>query len=117
MIQIKVYGIKKNNKLEFDNTEVVKFEINGHAFFSEYGSDIVCAAVSALIQTELRALKTITNIELLVKKEKNNFSFEFTSNKLSTKIKQNALIIIETTIIGLEEISKKYPQNVEIEYF
>ena len=50
MIQVTVH--KKNQR-------IVSFEMTGHANFSEHGSDIVCAGVSAL------AITTVNSIEKL----------------------------------------------------
>jgi uncharacterized protein YsxB (DUF464 family) len=36
---------------------IKKFSITGHAYFSEYGSDIVCSAVSAVAQTAVIGLQ------------------------------------------------------------
>ena len=51
-----------------DRNEVVKgIDINGHAGYAEYGQDVICAAVSALVltwQTPLKHLRTITSKEV-----------------------------------------------------
>ena len=49
MIKINVVRDNKNN--------IQKFTVKGHAGFSEYGSDIVCAAISAIACTAVGAMK------------------------------------------------------------
>lgn len=71
-------------------------EAKGHADSAEHGKDIVCAAVSTLMQTlELRGEVTI--------KEPGNM-------KVCTKDKQALDLIVE----GLKMVAEEYPHYVEV---
>ncbi|MBO0413214.1 ribosomal-processing cysteine protease Prp [Enterococcus hulanensis] len=78
--------------------------MNGHAQFSEKGTDIVCAGVSALFITiinELSGEVGVTNSE-----NGQTISFEPT--------RKNA-ILLTTLLHGLESIEMQYPENVCVE--
>lgn len=62
----------------------------GHAGYAPYGSDIVCAGISALYQTLETAL------------EKNHEP-------------EDRELLIRSFLAGMEQIAKQYPNNIEIE--
>lgn len=96
--------IKRN-----DENQVVGCHMSGHAGYDEFGYDIVCAAVSALSAT---AILGLTNIAQQVG--------DFSNGEgqcdmvLSGEITQSGQDILKTMILGLQEISKQYPQFVQI---
>ena len=55
----KVYLYKREN-------HYTGFEIDGHAYFDELGSDIVCAAVSILSQTCVNAFYELLSLEVTI---------------------------------------------------
>ena len=57
MIQVTVH--KKNQR-------IVSFEMTGHANFSEHGSDIVCAGVSALAITTVNSIEKLAGYQPIV---------------------------------------------------
>lgn len=88
-----------------------EFTVKGHAGFSERGSDVVCAAVSAIAQTTLGALEELAGIKTFTIRSGNvkcHIPLEV-SNEEKLKIK----IILETMVIGFKQIKctpsyKKY---------
>ncbi len=114
MISINLYGLVNNDKLSLIEKRI-KIVVKGHANFNNFGNDIVCAAVSTLVQTGIYSIQKLTEYKQKVIKEKNLLSVEI--NLTDSKNEQKLLIILETIIIGLEEIYKKYPKNIKIEYF
>ena len=45
-----------------DRNEVVRgIDINGHAGYAEYGQDVICAAVSALVLNMANSVETFTD--------------------------------------------------------
>ncbi len=94
MIKIEV---KKNN-----------ISIVGHANFSEYGKDIVCAATSSIV---------ITSIEALASFDKNSVDIIQNKDKLEIKINKDDNItnkLINNMLNCLKELAKKYPKNIKI---
>ncbi len=96
-----------------ENTEIMGFEVSGHAESDEYGRDIVCASVSVLAQTAVNALGELTGI---------NFEYEVAEGylrclvpkNLPSKEKQRVAAIMETIYVGYESVAETYPDYVNI---
>lgn len=92
---------------------IEQFVVEGHAYAADPGQDIVCAAVSVLTQTTVLGLHEIANIAI---------EHEIRSGYLKCKLPMNlkekelydARLLIDTMLLGLENIQKSYPQYVEI---
>ncbi len=87
--------------------EVEYISISGHANFAEYGSDIVCSAVSMLayaIANQLHELKQ----ENVVAIKKNEFIFEHNAN-------DNQVNLLLTTLAnGLRMVENEYGEYINI---
>lgn len=88
---------------------VLGLNISGHANTAPSGSDIVCAAVSALSQTAVYGIERYLRreIQLDVKHGKLLFSLVDAPDELTSAI-------LETTLLGLKELEKNYPQKIKI---
>ncbi|MDD4570523.1 MAG: ribosomal-processing cysteine protease Prp, partial [Tepidanaerobacteraceae bacterium] len=82
--------------------------------YAEYGKDIVCAGVSALTETAVLGLKNIAGIKPLVYKKEGCLILKLPDNMTPEELKK-AAIILETIVLGLEDISKSYPSNIRTE--
>ena len=80
------------------------FMVEGHADYAEEGSDIVCAAVSALTQT---ALLGIRREEKVVYEQSEGFLAAHTLSFVP-----EVPIVLETVVSGLNEIARQYPEYV-----
>ena len=90
--------------------EVTKKNISilGHAMYDDYGKDIVCASVSSIVMTSVESIASIDNSAIDV--IKSNDKLEIIINKyddITTKL-------IDTMIMLLKELEKKYPKNIKI---
>ena len=86
------------------------FDISGHAGYSEAGSDIVCAAVSALGQTTLLGL-------LQYHPQGTTYTIDEEKGFLSVRIANATEIteaLLHTLTLGLEEIARQYPTYVAL---
>ena len=94
---------------------MIKVEVNkknisivGHANFSVYGKDIVCAAASSVV---------ITSIEALASFDKDSVDIIQNKDKLEIKINKEDNItktLIQNMLNCLTELEKKYPKNIKI---
>jgi uncharacterized protein YsxB (DUF464 family) len=86
--------------------QITGFRISGHSGYSEEGSDIVCAAVSALAQTALLGL---------MKYAPSQTAYEVEDGFLSVRLSQvspQGQVILETMVLGFEQIVQQYGQYV-----
>lgn len=83
------------------------FTTKGHANYAEHGQDIVCASVSALVQTTILSLQ-----------EHSIASYTKLSDGVmvyvDSMVGSASDVIIDTMFIGLREIEKQYPDYVKI---
>ena len=94
MIQVRV---KK------ENGNYVFFKSRGHAGYAEEGSDIVCAAVSALIITTENALDKLTVQEYDLLEDDGYVSIRFRNGNTP-----ECRLLMDSLILGLKEIEKNY---------
>ena len=93
--------------------ELLGFRIVGHSGYSEAGSDIVCAAVSALSQTAVNALEAGAGVEPEVIVRSGFLSARLPKG-LRAKQRYAAEIILRSVRQGLEDIAKAYPDLVKV---
>lgn len=90
-------------KKQKDN--IIGFHIEGHSGYAEYGSDIICSAVSAL------ALNCVNSIE-----EFTEDSFSVVSNEeqgmidleLTTISSEQTQLLLKSMFLGIHGIEKSY---------
>ncbi len=83
--------------------------ISGHANFSEFGKDIVCASVSSIITTVVNCIFNL---------DKDAISYSDDGNIITiTKLKsdKNINIILDTMIELLKDLESNYKQNIKVE--
>lgn len=82
------------------------FSLVGHAGFAEYGSDIVCASVSALAINTVNSIEALTDDKALanVEEETGLLTFSFSGSDVSEK----GQLFIESLILGLKGICEEY---------
>ena len=85
-----------------------KIIIAGHAMFSDYGSDIVCASASSIVITSINACLNIDAKSIVYKNELDKLTIDIKSdNNVILKILDNMLNM-------LSELANDYPKNVKI---
>lgn len=95
--------------------KLVGYRAEGHTGYAEAGADIVCAAVSALTQTTLNGLREVLKAPLVFEIDDQTaflearLAPEATENQL-----QQAQLLLETLLQGLQAIERSYPRNVRI---
>lgn len=104
MIEVKLF-------LETDN-RIKGFAVTGHANFSEYGSDIVCSAVSAVAQTAVIGLQHYFGEAVAVEQEEGRLTCN-----LPVLNPGDALIagtILKTMYWGLQAIEAEYDEYLHL---
>lgn len=100
------------------NDELLQFESSGHAGMSEKGSDIVCAAVTALLKTAVLSLihaeKCGTGLKVKADAQSSgHLSAEVIG--FSDKDKPRLHYLFEFLAIGLAAIETEYPDYVTVQ--
>ena len=88
-----------------ENREVERFTCSGHAGYSEYGTDIVCASISVLVINTINAIEVFTADAFVCESNENTGDIDFW---FTEDIGNDAQLLIETMILGLKEIQNNY---------
>jgi uncharacterized protein YsxB (DUF464 family) len=111
-----------------DTREIIEFWVTGHADYknkgvvSLSGTDIVCAAVSAVVQTAVEGLKRYLPERIYIKKDKGMLHVEIikkeAANVRDTVSARGATsessVILETMLLGLKRIEENYIEHVRV---
>lgn len=100
------------------NRDIVKYEVSGHVDFDEHGRDILCAAVSVLSQTAILALESVCKVSRkyidLCVDEQTGFLRVSLSDKLPEETRKCANIVLESMVVGMEDIALQYPKYISL---
>lgn len=89
------------------NNFIIGFIVQGHAGFNHSGPDIVCAAVSSLVQSAFLGLDKYLHLNLEC--ELRTGFFELILKDIPTKESE---AILNTMLLGINKIAEMYPLNV-----
>ncbi len=87
---------------------VIGFECLGHAEYAEAGSDIVCAAVSALVINTINSMDEFLKEPIRVKMDQDSGNIRCTFLKTPS---EKAILLLDSMCLGLKEIEKNYGDN------
>lgn len=92
---------------------IFKFSVNGHADYAELGSDIVCAAVSAMVISTINGMTEIIGIPVDCDYEYDTMLCQISSDILDQQQEQ-AQVLLRTLHLGLSELHKEYENYLEV---
>lgn len=87
----------------------MELEVKGHTGFGEEGTDIVCAAISALTQSALMGLKEVAKLNVESSIGEGYLSFKISE----TNEKSDA--ILDTLYIALRDLANGYKRHIKME--
>lgn len=95
---------------------IIGFACNGHSGYACEGEDIVCAAVSSLVQNVEICLSEVLNIKLNVQRSDKNAKFELNLAKnVSQSDIEKAQDILKALKISSQRIEKEYKKYLKVE--
>ena len=94
---------------------LIGFSAIGHSGYAEAGSDIVCAAISALTQSTLNGLRNILKAPVMFEQDDDGAFIEAKlTPEASEEMVQQAQLLLLTLKEGLQAIQREYPRNLRI---
>lgn len=99
-----------------NNGSIVEVVAQGHTGYGEAGEDIVCAAVSTLLQSALLGLLQVVgiNVKFSVDEEKGSLRFTLPS-LLTNEERHDADIVLNTMLCGIKDIYTEYSDYINLE--
>ena len=91
----------------------INCKANGHAGFSQRGSDIVCAAISVLLRTAMQVLSHNENVSLNFEApERGSMSFSIEAKTENLETETQLKCIGDFLRTGILALTKEFPKNV-----
>lgn len=92
------------------------FSAKGHSGYGERGSDIVCAAISAVTQSTVMGLSEVVGVKLDSRQDDDNGSLEAAILPgQSAELLEKSQILLSTLELTLETIARNYPGSIRID--
>lgn len=88
------------------------FSVKGHSGYAEEGSDIVCAAVSALTISCVNSLEAVCGIEPLLEGGENGYLKAMLP--WNQQADHDAQVLFKALHVGLKDIAETYSQYVNL---
>lgn len=105
-----------NLKFYKKNNNIVGFDCFGHSGYAEMGADVVCAAISSLVQNAEIALSEVLGVKTSVKR--NDKNAEFCLKIAKTESEENiekSQPILKALEISAQRIEKEYKKYLKVE--
>ena len=85
-----------------------RITIKGHSGYAPIGQDIVCSAVSVLVQTLIQSVEELTADEIEYDMQPGTVDIKFWC------LSDQSKVLIDAFFIGIEGIAEAYPDNVKL---
>lgn len=107
MTTVKIF--KKNNN-------IYKIECDGHTGYGAHGEDIVCSALSSIVQTAVLGIVGVAgvNAKIIRNDDKGFLSFEIPNN-ISDEQRHDVNVILNTMLCGVQDLYEGYSDFIELE--
>lgn len=83
-------------------------KMSGHANYAEHGKDIVCAGVSALVQTLIQSIEELTADQIQYSMQPGTVDIKFGD------LSEHAQLLVSSFFVGVEMIASEYPNNIKL---
>jgi uncharacterized protein YsxB (DUF464 family) len=93
--------------------QIESFRVEGHAGFDEPGRDLVCCAVSCIVQTAILGLTDVVGIQPVLHKKKGLVDCKI-PKRISTSQMEKVSIIMDTMLAGLKSVELGYDEYITI---
>lgn len=97
MISVSIYKDAENL--------ITGFRMSGHANYSEHGTDIVCAAVSALVINTINSIENFTSDQFQLEQDEKKGIMEF---HVISPISSNTNLLLSSLALGLQGVKDSY---------
>lgn len=83
-------------------------KIRGHANYAARGKDIVCAAVSALLENLILSIEELTADTIQYSMQPGTVDIKFGD------LSEQAQLLVDSFFLGVKQIAEDYPENVRL---
>lgn len=103
-------------KITRQANHVVAVEASGHTGYGEQGEDIVCAALSSVMQTAALGLLTVARIKISFERKDEDGYLKFAlPEDLSPDKRHDAAMILDTMLCGICDLREGFSDFINLE--
>lgn len=96
--------------------KIVSVECDGHTGYGVEGEDVVCAALSSIVQTAVLGLMGVAGISVNLKRDEGaGYLKAELPYAISESERRDADIILETMLMGIADLYEGYSDFIELE--
>ena len=102
--------------VERNGNSIKKIVCDGHTNYGERGEDIVCSALSSIVQTALMGILMVAGVNAKTQRddEKGFLSIEIPSN-ISKEQQHDCDVILNTLMLGISDLNEGFSDFIELE--
>lgn len=105
-----------NVTIEKKGNTIKKITCDGHTNYGEKGEDIVCSALSSIVQTALMGILIVAGVNA---KTKRNDDDGFLSIEIPSGLDENTQhdvdVITKTMLLGISDLNEGFSDYIELE--
>ncbi|MBN2794905.1 MAG: ribosomal-processing cysteine protease Prp [Clostridia bacterium] len=102
--------------VKYKQGQIVSISAEGHSGYAPHGEDIVCAAVSVLMQTAVNSMYKVAGFDYIIYDEEPKTAYMYLElpGNVSDDQALKAQIILKTVLTGFQGISESYPKYIRL---
>lgn len=102
--------------IEKRGKSIVKVTCDGHTNYGVSGEDIVCAALSSIVQTAVLGLFQVAGVNIdMQRDEKRGYLMFRLPDGITEKEQEKADIITNTMLLGISDLNEGFSDFIELE--
>lgn len=93
---------------------IVAVECDGHTHYGAKGEDVVCAALSSVVQTAVLGLMQVLGLNVkLVRNEKRGY-LKLELPDMGDELRDKADVILNTMLLGISDLHEGFSDFIEL---
>lgn len=97
-------------------SHIVEVECDGHTDYGEEGEDIVCAALSSVVQTAVLGLMSVVGIAVSLKRDDRRGYLKMSLPKeITDGQRHDADVILNTMLCGISDLHEGFSKYIKLE--
>lgn len=94
---------------------IVEVECDGHTDYGEEGEDIVCAALSSVVQTAVLGLMQVVGINVDLKRDDRRGYLKMSLPQLNREMRRDADTVLNTMLCGIADLQEGFSRFIKLE--
>ena len=94
---------------------VVSVQCKGHSGYAPEGEDIVCAALSAVVQTAVLGVFRVAGVNAEYRTDEEKGELFLSLGKMTERERRDCDVILETMLLGIEDLYEGFSAFIKLE--